>query len=112
MAKTITICGKPLKLSYNLLAGITYEKMTGNNALDLSKFESRELAPIAEMGYCMLLASNDEKDVPSMEEVLRSFDSIESLNGFVEAVASELIAFFAPTKADQPEKEEDAAKNA
>lgn len=112
MAKTITICGKTLQLSYSLLAAVTYEKMTGNNALDLSKFESKELAPVAEIGYCMLLASNDEKDVPSMEEVLRSFNSIESLNGFVEDVASELIAFFAPTKADQPAKEEDAAKNA
>ena len=94
-----------------MLAGITYERTTGNNALDFSKIDETKLASIAELGYCMLLASNPEEDVPSMQDVFRSFDTAEKLTSFVQAVNTELVAFFAPSKSDQP-NEKDAAKNA
>ena len=107
----ITIKGKKLQLAYNMLAGITYERTTGNNPFDFSKIDITKLASIAELGYCMLLASNPEEDVPSMQDVFRSFDTVEKMTSFAQAVSTEIVAFFAPSKADQP-NEEDASKNA
>lgn len=94
-----------------MLACITYERTTGNNSLDFSKIDETRVASIAELGYCMLLASNPEEDVPSMQDVFRSLDTVEKLASFMEAVKIEIVAFFAPSKSDQP-NEEDAAKNA
>ena len=111
MAKTITINGKELRLAYSMLTAVSYEKMTGKSALDLSQFQNNEIGPVAEIGYCMLLSGNEEKDVPKFDEVLNSLDSVEKLNGFVQAVSEVLIEFYAPTKADNPDKQEDAAKN-
>ena len=112
MAKTITINGKELRLAYSMLTAVSYEKMTGKSALDLSQFQNNEIGPVAEIGYCMLLSGNEEKDVPKFDEVLNSLDSVEKLTGFVQAVSEVLIEFYTPNKADQPDKQEDAAKNA
>ena len=112
MAKTITICGKELKMAYSMYAAVSFEKMTGTSALDLSKFQNNEIAPVVEMGYCMLLANNDEKDIPKLEDVLKDMDTADKMAAFVQAVSEELIAFYQPDKSVDPKKTEPAPKNA
>ena len=110
MAKKITICGKELTLAYSLYTAVSYEKMTGQSALELAKFQNNEIAPIVELGYCMLLGANPKEDVPDLEAVMSDIDTIEKMTAFMQSVSEELIAFYTPTKADKPEAE-DAAKN-
>ena len=113
MAKQITICGHELTLKYSMHAATAFEKMTGKNALDLSQFQTNQIAPLAELGYCMLLAANDlEKLGIDLEKVLADLDTYEKMMSFVQSITEELTAFFQPNKADKPEKQEDAAKNA
>ena len=45
MAKTITICGKELTMAYTLHTAVSYEKMTGQSALDLAKFQTTKSHP-------------------------------------------------------------------
>ena len=113
MATKINIAGKDLKLSYTLHTAVSYEKMTGKNALDLSKFQNNEVAPIIDLGYCMLVSSNPADEVPSYEDLLREFDNFEKVTEFIKAVTTELAAFYKPTEADKADpQQEDAGKNA
>ena len=112
MAKIINIGGKDLKIAYTLYAAVSYEKMTGTSALDLSKFQNNEIAPVVELGYCMLLANNEEKDIPKLEDMLKSLDTADKMAAFVQAVSEELIAFYTPDKSADAEHEEPAPKNA
>ena len=96
MAKKITLCGKELTLAYSLHAAVSYEKMTGKSALDLSQFQNNQLSPVVELGYCMLLGCNPENDVPKLEDLLRDLDTVEKMTEFVQAVSAELIAFYQP----------------
>ena len=112
MAKQIKLCGHELTLKYSMHAATAFEKMTGKNALDLSQFQSNQIAPLAELGYCMLLGANDlEKLGIDLEKVLADLDSYEKMMNFVQAITEELTSFFKPNKADKPDKQEDAAKN-
>lgn len=110
MANKIKVCGRELKLAYSMHAAVSYEKMTGKSALNLAEFQTNTIAPIVELGYCMLLGCNPENEVPNFEEVLRDMDTMEKMTGFVQAVSEELIAFYQPDKSAQ-ENAEDAAKN-
>ena len=120
MAKQIKICGHNLTLKYSMHAATAYETMTGKNALDLSQFQPDEknpklvpIAPLANLGYCMLLGPNDlEKLGINFEKMLNDLDTMEKMTDFVTAVSQELIEFYTPNKADNSEKQEDAAKNA
>ena len=112
MAKKITLCGKELTLAYSLHAAVSYEKMTGKSALDLSQFQNNQLSPVVELGYCMLLGCNQENDVPKLEDLLRDLDTVEKMTEFVQAVSAELIAFYQPDKSQDQAKTEDASKNA
>ena len=111
MAQKITICGKELKLAYSLHAAVSYEKMTGKSALDLSQFQDNQLSPVVELGYCMLIGCNPAENVPQLEDMLRDFDTMEKMTGFVQAVSAELIAFYQPDKSADQQPSEDAAKN-
>ena len=111
MATTIKIAGKDLKLAYTLHTAVSYEKMTGHNALDLAQFQEGNLAPVIDLGYCMVVSANPEPDVPKYEDFLKSIDTAEKMTALVQAVMAELTAFFKPTEADKDEKQEDAAKN-
>ena len=112
MATTIKVAGKDLKLAYTLHTAVSYEKMTGKNALDLAQFQDGNLAPVIDLGYCMIVSANQEPDVPKYEDFLKSIDTAEQMTALVKAVTVELSAFFKPTEADKAEKQEDAAKNA
>ena len=113
MAKKITLCGKELTLAYSLHAAVSYEKMTGKSALDLSQFQNNQLAPVVELGYCMLMAENDlDKLGITLEGLLKDLDTVESMTAFVQAVSKELIAFYQPDKSADKKPSEDAAKNA
>lgn len=112
METTIKVAGKDLKLAYTLHAAVSYEKMTGKSALDLSQFQNNQLSPVVELGYCMLLGCNPENDVPSLEDLLRGLDTVEKMTEFVQAVSAELIAFYQPDKSQDQGKTEDAGKNA
>ena len=112
MAKKITLCGKELTLAYSLHAAVSYEKMTGKSALDLSQFQNNQLSPVIELGYCMLLGCNKQEDVPELEELLREINTVDRMTEFVQAVSAELIAFYQPDKSVEPGKQEDASKNA
>ena len=109
----VLVCGHELTLKYSLYAATAYEKMTGKSALDLSQFQNNQLAPVVELGYCMLLADNDlEKLGITLEGLLKDLDTVESMTAFVQAVSKELIAFYQPDKSAEPAKQEDAGKNA
>ena len=109
----VLVCGHELTLKYSLYAATAYEKMTGKSALDLSQFQNNQIAPVVELGYCMLMADNDlDKLGITLEGLLKDLDTVESMTAFVQAVMAELTAFFKPTEADKAEKQEDAAKNA
>lgn len=109
MAKKITVCGKELDLRYTMHAAVAFEKMTGESALDLGKFQNNEIAPLVEMGYCMLVSSNPE--VPAYEEVLKDMDSIEKMTNYIKAVSDELISFYKPDKTSS-QNDDPAEKNA
>lgn len=111
MAKQITVCGKQLNLAYSMLAAVTYEKMTGKSALDLSQFQKQHITPLVELGFAMLIASNPEKDVPTMEDMLRDMDTSEKMTAFVTSVSLELTSYFAPDQSADQAPSEDAAKN-
>ena len=111
MATTIKVAGKDLKLAYTLHTAVSYEKMTGKNALDLSQFQNGNLAPVIDIGYCMVVSANPEPEVPKYEDFLKSIDKAEKMTALVQAVMAELTAFFKPTEADKQEKQEDAGKN-
>ena len=111
MATTIKVAGKDLKLAYTLHTAVSYEKMTGKNALDLKQFQKGNLAPVIDIGYCMVVSANHEPDVPKYEDFLKSIDTAEQMTGLVQAIMAELTAFFKPTEADKAENQEDAAKN-
>lgn len=111
MATTIKVAGKDLKLAYTLHTAVSYEKMTGKNALDLKQFQEGNLAPVIDIGYCMVVSANPEHDVPKYEDFLKSIDTAEQMTSLVQAIMAELTAFFKPTEADKAEKQEDAAKN-
>jgi hypothetical protein len=96
MARQITIAGKELTLAYNLHAAVSYEKMTGKSALDLSMFQNTSIAPIVELGYCMLISNNPSESVPSFEAMMKEFDNINTMTAFIQAVGAELTAFFKP----------------
>ena len=109
----VLVCGHELTLKYSLYAATAYEKMTGKSALDLSQFQNNQLAPVVELGYCMLLADNDlEKLGITLEGLLKDLDTVESMTAFVQAVSKELIAFYQPDKSQDQAKTEDASKNA
>ena len=87
--------------------------MTGKSALDLSQFQNNQLAPVVELGYCMLMAENDlDKLGITLEGLLKDLDTVESMTAFVQAVSKELIAFYQPDKSADQKPSEDAAKNA
>ena len=108
----VLVCGHELTLKYSLYAATAYEKMTGKSALDLSQFQNNQIAPVVELGYCMLLGCNPENDVPKLEDMLRDLDTVEKMTEFVQAVSAELIAFYQPDKSADQAKTEDAGKNA
>lgn len=109
----VLVCGHELTLKYSLYAATAYEKMTGKSALDLSQFQNNQLAPVVELGYCMLLAENDlDKLGITLEGLLKDLDTVESMTAFVQAVSAELIAFYQPDKSQDQAKTEDASKNA
>ena len=112
MAKKIKVCGKELNLAYSMHAAVSYEKMTGKSALDLSQFQQNAIAPVVELGYCMLLGANPNQNVPSFEEVLRDMDTSEKMTAFVKATSEELVAFYTPDKSEDQAPSEDASKNA
>lgn len=113
MATKITIAGKELSLAYTLHTAVSYEKMTGKNALDLSEFQNNEVAPIVDLGYCMLVCSNPADQVPDYEAFMKEFDNFEKVTEFIKAVTTELAAFYKPTVADAADpNQEDAGKNA
>lgn len=112
MAKKVLLCGKELNLACTMHAAVSYEKMTGKSALELTQFQDNQIAPLAELGFCMLLAQNPKEDVPALEDILNDLDTIEKMTAFLQAVSEELIAFFRPDKSPKEEKTEDAAKNA
>lgn len=111
MAKTITINGKKLKLAFSMGAAVNYERLTGQSALDLAKFtDGKHIAPVAELGYCMLVASNKEGDVPEFKDFMASLDTLPKMQKFTETFSEALNEFF---KEDKTAKNtEDAAKNA
>ena len=111
MAKKVTICGKEMNLTYSMHAAVSYEKMTGKSALDLSQFQRNEIAPVVELGYCMLLGANPHQEVPSLEDVLRDMNTSEKMTGFIQAVSEELISFYQPDKSEDQAPSEDASKN-
>ena len=113
MAKQITLCGKELTLAYSLHAAVSYEKMTGKSALDLSQFQDNKLEPIVTLGYCMLIGENDlEKLGITYEGFLNDMDTIEKMTAVVQAVSKELMTFFQPDKSADQKPSEDATKNA
>lgn len=112
MAKTITICGKELQLTYSLRAAVSYEKMTGKSALYLEDFQKEQITPFIEIGYCMLLASNPVQDVPQLEDILRDMDTGEKMRKFVGIVGQELMQYFKPEKSEENKQDEGGAKNA
>ena len=110
MAKTITINGKKLKLAFSLGAAVNYETMTGQSALELSKFQdNQKLAPVAELGYCMLVASNPKEDVPEFQDFMASLNTIKKIEEFTKTFMDALAEFYRPDKSAK--KTEDAAKN-
>lgn len=111
MAKKVIICGKEMNLAYSMHAAVSYEKMTGKSALDLSQFQRNEIAPVVELGYCMLLGANPNQDVPSLEDVLRDMNTSEKMTSFIQAVSNELISFYQPDKSEDQAPSEDASKN-
>ena len=113
MAKTITLCGKELKLAYSLHAAVSYEKMTGKSALDLSQFQDNKLEPVVTLGFCMLQSSNDLKALGiDFDKYLEDMDTIEKMTALVQAISKELIEFYQPDKSQDQAKTEDAGKNA
>ena len=115
MATKINIAGKELNLAYTLHAAVSYEKMTGKNALDLSQFDFGEtglIEPIIVIGYCMINASNPKSEVPEFEDYLNAINDFETTKELIAKVMPEIFAFFRPTAADKAEKQEDAGKNA
>lgn len=112
MATTIKVAGKDFKLAYTLHTAVSYEKMTGKNALDLSQFQSGSIEPVITLGYCMIASANDEKDIPGFEDYLKAFATAEQMTELIKKVTDEMATFFKPTEADKKEKQEDAAKNA
>lgn len=114
MAKTITVAGKDLKLAYTLLTAVSYEKMTGKSAFELSQFQNNQIAPVVELGYCMLVSSNPEGSVPPFETVLGEFNTARKMTAFLQSVSEELITFYRKDKGDATEDAEgsgDAEKN-
>lgn len=114
MAKTITVAGKDLKLAYTLLTAVSYEKMTGKSALELSQFQNNQIAPVVELGYCMLVSSNPEDSVPPFEKVLGEFNTARKMTAFLQSVSEELITFYRKDEGDATEDAEgsgDAEKN-
>lgn len=112
MATKIKIAGKELNLAYTLHTAVSYEKMTGKNALDLEQFQHGSIEPVITIGYCMINSANPQSEVPDFEDFLKSIDTAEKMTALVQAVMAELTAFFRPTAADKAEKQEDAGKNA
>ena len=115
----VLVCGHELTLKYSLYAATAYEKMTGKNALDLAQFQPDPktgippLAPVVELGYCMLMGENDlEKLGITYEGFLNDMDTVEKMTAVVQAVSKELMTFFQPDKSADQKPSEDAAKNA
>ena len=109
----VLVCGHELTLKYSLYAATAYEKMTGKSAIDLSQFQNNQLAPVVELGYCMLMAENDlDKLGIDLEGLLKDLDTVDSMTAFVQAVGKELIAFYQPDKSQDQAKTEDTSKNA
>lgn len=100
--QTITINGKTLNMKYTMLTGIVYQRMTGRNPLDLKQFDSNEIEPIIQMGYSLLLSSNEVKDVPEYVEVLKSISDADTMMQFVQATSAELKLYFHPANGDIP----------
>lgn len=111
MATMIKVGGQDLKLAYTLHTAVSYEKMTGKNALDLSQFQDGNIASVIDLGYCMLASANKESEMPKYEEFLKEFDTFEKVNEFIQAVTEELVAFFKPTAAEKSGEQGDDAKN-
>ena len=114
MAK-IKIGEKEYKLAFSMGAACNFETMTGMSALDLKKFledSDGSLKPLAQLGYCMLAASNKESDVPEFHDFVGSLDTIDKIAEFRTAFEQALAEFFGTDKSVDPSKQEDAGKNA
>ena len=114
MAK-IKIGEKEYNLAFSMGAACNFETMTGMSALDLKEFldaSEGSLKPTAQLGYCMLAASNKEADVPDYHDFVGSLDTLEKINAFNTAFTEALSEFFGSDKSSEKGKQEDASKNA
>lgn len=112
--KTITICGKELRLGCNMATLVAYEQMTDASALDPTQFSSGKLEPIVQLGFAMLISNNNEEDVPEIKDMMKGLSTQESIREFVETVTDEYLAFIKPMPGDKKEddKPEGEPKNA
>ena len=89
-------------------------RLLNGSGLQLRDHEQSDgnLKPIAQLGYCMLAASNKETDVPEFHDFVGSLDTIDKIAEFRTAFEQALAEFFGADKSVDPSKQEDAAKNA
>lgn len=114
MAK-IKIGEKEYNLSFSMGAACNFETMTGKSALELQKFldeNEGQLLPIAQLGYCMLAASNKQEETPEYHDFVGELNTIEKIKAFREAFGQALVEFFGSDKSQDQKPTEDAAKNA
>ena len=114
MAK-IKIGERDYRLAFSMGAACNFETMTGKSSLDLKTFLEQSdgnLKPLAQLGYCMLAASNKETDVPEFHDFVGSLDTIAKISEFRAAFEQALAEFFGQDKSVDPSKQEDASKNA
>lgn len=100
--QTVTLNGKEFKLSFNMAAAISYERMTGNSFFgDIEKFESGKIEPLANIGYAMIAANNDTIHVPEFDEFTQGMVLGQEASDFFTAVSNEIVTALTPAKGDR-----------
>lgn len=87
-----TVNDRSYSMEYNQLTAIGFEKMTGKPAYDLQQFSTGMTEPILTLGYCMLLANN--QDVPDFEDFLRLLNTPQAAERFITATGEELNRYY------------------
>lgn len=105
--KTITLNGREYHITCNMLALVSYQRISGCNPLDIANASDEQKAMFdITMGWCML--PTKEQEEISIDEFSQSIDTVEKQMEFSKAIVEELNRYYhvEPGDADQTDRHE------
>lgn len=97
----ITLNNSTYHFDCDMLALITFQRLTGKNPLTPEGLDNTDLQTVLTLGYAIILASNPADQVPPMEDFFKSLSNFDAALLLLNETSRELSRFFHLEKADQ-----------